>query len=108
MNRDDDPHAHAAEHPCPQGLIAANVALMTAYAQPAAGARVDAASQRRLVARKIVSNLSCLRQHPLLSAPLRQVMAQAHERWHELAAELAALAEPTPPSWPAPASPLRH
>lgn len=78
---DDEP-----AYPCLQGLLAANVALMTAYANPAPDTRVDAEAQRRLLARKVVSNLFFLREHPLLSAGLRQVMAQAHSHWAQLCA----------------------
>jgi hypothetical protein len=86
----DDPEPDAAEpgpsYPCVQGLIAANVALMTAYANPAPGARVNPEAQRRLLARKVVSNLFFLREHPLLSPPLRQVMDHALRHWQGLAA----------------------
>lgn len=93
-----------ASYPCVQGLIAANVALMTAYANPAPDARVDLVSQRRLLARKVASNLFFLREHPLLSPALRQVMAQAHQHWVLLAAAAAAPAT----AWAEPASSLRH
>lgn len=93
-----------ASYPCVQGLIAANVALMTAYANPAPQARVDAETQRRLLARKVVSNLFFLREHPLLSPALRQVMAHAHQHWQCLAAAVPAPAA----AWAEPASALRH
>ena len=64
-----DPEDTAA-YPCVQGLIAANVALMTAYAHPTPDARLDAEAQRRLLARKVVSNLFFLCEHPLLSPGL--------------------------------------
>lgn len=95
---DDEP-----AYPCVQGLIAANVALMTAYANPAPDARLGAEAQRRLLARKVVSNLFFLREHPLLSPGLRQVMANAHQRWAELAAQ------PLPePLWAESGTGLRH
>jgi hypothetical protein len=93
-----------APYPCVQGLIAANVALMTAYANPAPDARVDMASQRRLLARKVASNLFFLREHPLLSPGLRQVMAHAHQHWVALAAAAATPAA----AWAEPVSALRH
>lgn len=104
---DDGPAADPTTgpaYPCVQGLIAANVALMTAYANPAPGATVDLAGQRRLLARKLVSNLSFLREHPLLSPALRQVMAHAHQHWLSLAAPVPAPAA----AWAEPASALRH
>jgi hypothetical protein len=99
--------AAAAAYPCVQGLIAANVALMTAYANPAPDARVQASAQRLLMARKIVSNLFFLREHPLLSPALRQVMAHAHQRWLDIARapHERTAADAT---WAAPASPLHH
>lgn len=100
---DEQAHADDAGFPCLQGLIAANVALMTAYANPAPDARLCAEAQRRLLARKVVSNLFFLREHPLLSPGLRQVMANAHQHWAELAAQA-----PPEPSWAAAAHGLRH
>ena len=103
-----DPAAEPADagesYPCVQGLIAANVALMTAYANPAPGATLDTPSQRRMLARKVVSNLFFLREHPLLSPALRQVMAHAHQHWQCLAAAVPAPAA----AWAEPASTLRH
>lgn len=101
---DTDEAETGASYPCVQGLIAANVALMTAYANPAPDARVDMACQRSLLARKVVSNLSFLRAHPLLSPALRQVMAHAHQHWVALAAAAATPAA----AWAEPASALRH
>lgn len=94
----------AASYPCVQGLIAANVALMTAYANPAPQAPADAETQRRLLARKVVSNLFFLREHPLLSPALRQVMAHAHQHWVALATAAATPAA----AWAEPVSALRH
>lgn len=73
--------------PCAEGLLAATLALMTAHARPARTARVDADVQRRLLARKIVSNLFFLREHPAVSPPLRQVLATLHTLWAGIAAE---------------------
>jgi hypothetical protein len=70
--------------PCDQALIACTFALMTAYAQPAADARVDAATQRRLIARKVVSNLFFLREHPQLGDSMRRVVTQVHQHWRLL------------------------
>lgn len=92
-----------AAYPCVQGLIAANVALMTAYAHPAPDARLDAEAQRRLLARKVVSNLFFLCEHPLLSPGLRQVMANARQHWLTLAAP----AMPDP-AWAEAAAGLPH
>lgn len=81
--------AHEADDgialPCDQALLAATLALMTAYANPCTGARVDAATQRRLMARRIVSNLFFLREHPALGPGMRQVMATVHGHWSALA-----------------------
>ncbi len=71
--------------PCDQALLAATLALMTAYANPCPEARVDAATQRRLMARRIVSNLFFLREHPALGPGMRQVMSAVHGHWSALA-----------------------
>lgn len=72
---------HEVTLPCDQALLAATLALMTAYAGPAAGARVDAETQRRLMAHKIVCNLCFLREHPALGAGMRQVVSTVHRHW---------------------------
>jgi hypothetical protein len=71
--------------PCPHALLAATLALMTAYAEPNPDARVDALTLRRLLARKIVSNLFFLHEHPALGASMRQVVGTVHGRWVALA-----------------------
>lgn len=67
--------------PCLEALVAGTFALMTCWAAPAAQAATSPARQRLLMARKIVSNLFFLKTHPHASPALRQVMANAHERW---------------------------
>ncbi len=74
--------------PCPQMLVATTMALMTAFANPNPAASVPAATQRLLMARKIVSNLFFLKEHPGLGAPLREVFASAHALWVALAGQL--------------------
>lgn len=81
----DSEHDEGQSYPCVQGLIAANVALMTAYASPDPQSPDSPQAQRLLLARKVVSNLFFLREHPLLSPDLRQVMASAHQLWAQLA-----------------------
>lgn len=82
------PPPHEITLPCEQALLAATLALMTAYAGPAEGARVDAATQRVLMAHKIVSNLFFLREHPALGAGMRQVVSTVHGHWLALAQAL--------------------
>lgn len=77
----DDDH----DRPCAAGLLAATLALMTGHAAPDPGARIDAATLRRITARKIASHLCVLRQHPDLPPGLRQVAAQLQARWAPLA-----------------------
>ncbi|MBA3590395.1 hypothetical protein [Methylibium sp.] len=92
--------------PCAQALIAGTVALMTTWADPCPDCKADVATQRALMARKIVSNLDLLQRHPLLSAPLRQVMSCAHRRWLGLACAAqpdATLSEPAGEAARAPA-----
>ena len=72
--------------PCPLALIAANVALMSAYAHPDIAPDDEGTARRGSLARKVVSNLFFLREHPLLSPGLRQVMANAHQLWAQVAA----------------------
>lgn len=67
--------------PCLEALVAGTFALMTCWATPAANAAATPGRQRLLMARKIVSNLFFLKTHPHASPALRQVMANAHERW---------------------------
>lgn len=95
MRDDRDDHGQGHEGlPCAIGLLAATMALMTGHADPAPGARVDAATLQRLTARKIVSNLFFLQQHPGLPPGLRQVVRQLHARW-------VSLAQPAAPGAPA-------
>jgi hypothetical protein len=76
--------------PCPHALLAATLALMTAYAEPNPDARVDPVALRRLLARKIVSNLFFLREHPALGASMRQVVGTVHGRWVAVAGKSSA------------------
>lgn len=71
--------------PCPEALLAGTLALMTSWADPCPNARLEPARLRPLLARKLVSNLALMSQHPAFSAPLRQVLAQAQRRWADLA-----------------------
>lgn len=71
--------------PSLEALVAGTVALMTTWADPSPGARMDAADQRPLLAHKIVSNLFFIQNHPCASTAFRQVMANAHKRWVALA-----------------------
>lgn len=71
--------------PCADALVAGTVALMTAWAAPCPTCILDADQQRYLLSRKLLANLLLLQQHPALSIGLRQVMAQAHQRWVEVA-----------------------
>lgn len=72
--------------PCALGLLVGTLALMTAHASPEAAPHLDATIQRRLLARKIVSNLFFLQHHPDAPPPLRQVAINLHARWLPIAA----------------------
>lgn len=72
--------------PCADALVAGTVALMTAWAAPCPSCTLDVDQQRYLLSRKLLGNLLLLQQHPALSPGLRGVMAQARERWLEVAA----------------------
>lgn len=80
---DDD--RDGAGIPCAFGMLAATMALMTGHAAPEPGARVDADTLRRLTARKVVSNLFFLRQHPALPPGMRRVLDRLHGQWLPLA-----------------------
>ncbi|MDZ7855825.1 hypothetical protein [Sphaerotilus sp.] len=71
--------------PSLEALVAGTVALMTSWADPCVDARITRADQRSLLARKVVSNLFFMQNHPCASPALRQVMANAHQRWVGLA-----------------------
>ena len=79
---DDDTHLPL---PSLEALVAGTVALMTSWADPCPDARIDSAAQRSLLARKVVSNLFFIQNHPCASAEFRRVMANAHKRWVGLA-----------------------
>lgn len=101
MHAEDHPSgedAHTAG-PCAVGLLMSTLALMTAHAAPEPAALADAATLRRLVARKIVSNLFFLQHHPDAPPPMRQVATRLHARWLPMAqieavAQALAMTEP--------------
>lgn len=64
--------------PSSEALLAATLALMTAYAGPAP------AHCRWLVACKVTAHLGTLRERPELSPGLRQVLGAAHRHWQAL------------------------
>jgi hypothetical protein len=66
--------------PCAASLLAGTLALMTRWAAPD-----PTAMQRELIARKIVSNLFFLREHPHLPAGLRLVSVRLHAAWSDIA-----------------------
>ena len=92
---DPDGAGHGALQPSLDALIGGTLALMTAWTDAAPCGQVGPAGQavpalpaahrQSLVARKIVSNLFFMQHHPLLAAPLRQVVARARQRWLALA-----------------------
>lgn len=67
--------------PCLEALVAGTFALMSCWATPLEDTRTPLRQQRTAMARKIVSNLYLLKNHPHASPGLRHVMAMAHERW---------------------------
>lgn len=87
---DDD----AAPRPCAGGLLAGTLALMTCWAAPEPEAKVNAQQQRSLIARKVVSNLYFLREHPDIGPGLQQVVGRLHQRWTLIANDAAVNAPP--------------
>jgi hypothetical protein len=79
MNEEHD--REAAALPCWVGLMVGSLALMTAHAAPEPAAKADADTQRKLIARKLVSNLFFLQHHPVAPPGLRQVAANLHAAW---------------------------
>lgn len=67
--------------PSIDALVAGTFALMTTWANPCPQAQLAPADLRRLVARKVVSNLFFLQHHPLLRPELRHCLARTHARW---------------------------
>jgi len=96
-NFDDD----ASPLPCVGGLVAGTLALMTTWAAPHPNAAADVAQQRDLLARKIVSNLFFLQNHPAVGAPLQQVLRNVHARWVSIQQQSAHPAVPPAPTPPA-------
>jgi len=66
------------EMPCAEAMLAGTLALMTGHAQSGDD------THRRLMAKKIRSNLFFLAQHPGLSAAFRQVVGRMHSAWDAL------------------------
>ncbi len=62
--------------PSVEALMAGTLALLTGYAQSAPGC-----AHRPLMARKVVSNLFCLSEHPQLSAPMQTLLSNLRTRW---------------------------
>lgn len=85
MHPNTDPDEHPFPPACAGGLLAGTLALMTTWAAPEPDARIDGGAQRALIARKLVSNLCFLRDHPDLGPGLRAVMGKLHERWAGIA-----------------------
>lgn len=82
--------------PTVEALMAGTMALMTGYAQTAV-----AGPQRPLMARKLVSNLLFLAEHPQVSPPMRCMLANLRTRWQLEAEQCAARAAPcdSAPLW---------
>jgi hypothetical protein len=79
--------AEDAALPCAAALVGGTLALMTAWVDVGDGVGSSAVGDghRRLLARKIVSNLFFLRHHPALQESLRRVVGNVHERWLPIA-----------------------
>ena len=80
--------------PSVDALMAGTLALMTGYAQAAPGE-----DHRRRMARKLVSNLFFLSEHPQVSPPMRCMLANLRTRWQQEAEPGPArprMPEPTP------------
>lgn len=80
MNHPDTPINACCDEeyvlPSVEALMAGTLALMTGYAQAAAGDL-----HRSLLARKLVSNLFFLSEHPQVSPHMRCMLANLRTRW---------------------------
>jgi hypothetical protein len=94
MNAPDHFEDDTAPRPCAGGLLAGTLALMTCWAAPEADAKVGAPQQRSLIARKVVSNLFFLRDHPDVGPGLQQVVERLHQRWVLIANDAAVSVPP--------------
>lgn len=82
--------ARDEEHTLPsvEALMAGTLALLTGYAQSAPDC-----THRPLMARKLVSNLFFLSEHPQLSPAMRSTLANLRTRW-QLDIEQASTTQP--------------
>lgn len=97
MDADDAGVEEEYVMPSVEALIAGTLALMTAYAQAA-----PECGHRSLLARKLLSNLFFLGEHPQVSAPMRLMLARLREQWQTEVGR-----SPCRPPLP-PATPLWH
>jgi hypothetical protein len=82
------------ELPSADALMAGTLALMTGYAQTAPGD-----DHRCLMARKLVSSLFFLSEHPQVSPHMRRLLANLRTRWQveaEAGSAQHRMPEPTP------------
>lgn len=70
INRDEE-----YTMPCAEAMLAGTLALMTGHVQACC------AGQRDLIAKKIVSNLLSLAEHPQLSASFKSMLSNLRVRW---------------------------
>lgn len=110
MPQASTPAAHCAdeeyEMPSADAMLAGTLALMTGYAQAS-----PACPNRSLMARKLISNLFFLMQHPNVSPPLRAMLANLRTRWQlaeEQAGEPSAATRAAPKEPPLSPTPLWH
>lgn len=89
LPHDNDLDADATPAPCANALTVGTFALMTRWAATPENARAgdgpNAALLRTLLARKIVSNLFFLMNHPAVPVPVARALANAHAQWAGLA-----------------------
>ncbi|MCZ2441716.1 MAG: hypothetical protein LC119_16310 [Burkholderiales bacterium] len=85
MDSADDDMAGRNPWPDLDTLVAGTVALMTAWADPCPQWHLGKTDLRRVLARKVVANLTVLQHHPQARPELRQSLAKAHARWVGLA-----------------------
>jgi len=89
LPHDNDLDTATAPAPCANALTVGTFALMTRWAatpeHTCAGPGPNATPLRTLLARKIVSNLFFLMNHPAVPVPMARALANAHAEWVGLA-----------------------
>lgn len=75
-------------------MMVGTLALMSAWADPCPHAPLGPIELRRLIARKVVSNLFFLQHHPHARHEARLALAQLHAKWVGMVTHVAGALDP--------------